>query len=227
MPTHPLPRDARALLRGSQPPPGPSSLPLPGRPRFIPETESSPLAKRGSQGSLPTGGGCSRGKTRGILSASENGRRAAPGRTAVPGRLRPGEPEAQRRAEAAQAGPADGGTAAALRGGPGPPPLRSRLPPLGNRRPGSGTQPCPPPPPRLRQGGRCGREPSVSYLSQAAWLLRVAAAQHSLELVHAARLGPRPSGSASRTAGLPFPSSGTTSSGVPRAAGGYLRSAGR
>lgn len=65
----------------------------------------------------------------------------------APGNRRPNDGLRRRKA-----GPADGGTAAALRGGPGPPPLRSRLPPLGNRRPGSGTQPSP----RRRPGS--GRE---------------------------------------------------------------------
>lgn len=59
-------------------------------------------------------------------------------------------------------------------------------------------------------GGLAGR-----YLGQPALVVRVLAAQHPLQLVHAARPGSSP------------PCSGTTSPSIQRAAAGYLRPAGR
>lgn len=126
---------------------------------------------------------------------------------AAPSRLRPGETEAQRRAEAAQASPADRrrGAAAGLRGDPRPhfPPLPLFLPPLPLRCAPANRRPAAPPASPGRETGVGGAE---RYLAQVARLLRVAAAQHPLELVHTAHLGPHPSGSAALTAGLPCPS---------------------
>lgn len=131
-----------------------------GRPGLPQETESSPPTKTAARAPF-LGSGCLRGTARGDLRHKQKFKRPAPDKPpspAAPGRLRPGEPEAHGRAEAAQAGPAAdcpaprGRGSSEVRPGASLLPPAAALPPTAARQPPSGPQRAAPSPPARAAG---------------------------------------------------------------------------